>query len=164
MEARGLSVQSRGDSWVEKPKLWTRTGIMNLPCIIPYIVLLTNPRFRNIWQSEEVWTSSIDITWLQWKPHVRTIWNACNPVSCFSLLASVLRSNNLVARYSIFLSTKIKKKKKKSCKSQHCQTMLACIAPDSYRMWLTAPPISSASLQILSIIFKVGCTPFVSII
>lgn len=86
---------------------------MNLPCIIPYIVLLTNPRFRNIWQSEEVWTSSIDITWLQWKPHVRTIWNACNPVSCFSLLASVLRSNNLVARYSIFLSTKIKKKKKK---------------------------------------------------
>jgi hypothetical protein len=85
---------------------------MNLPCIIPYIVLLTNPRFRNIWQSEEVWTSSIDITWLQWKPHVRTIWNACNPVSCFSLLASVLRSNNLVARYSIFLTTKIKKKKK----------------------------------------------------
>ena len=42
---------------------------------------------------------------------VRTIWNASNPVSCFSLLGSVLRSNNLVARYSIFYLQRLKKKR-----------------------------------------------------
>lgn len=47
VEDRGLSVQNRGDSWVEKPKLWARSGIMKIPCIIPYIVWLTNPRFPN---------------------------------------------------------------------------------------------------------------------